>query len=75
MKNFRDLSIVQKAMVQIYKNKQTLPYLEREVQKLHKRLERTKIQADYVERQKIVLGDENARKQYWIHALDKEQGA
>jgi len=75
MKNFRDLSLVQKAMVQIYKNKQTLPYLEREVQKLHKRLDNTKIQADHVERQKIALGDENARKQYWINALDNEQGA
>lgn len=75
MKNFRDLSLVQKAMVQIYKNKQTLPYLEREVQKLHKRLDSTKVQANHVERQKTVLGDENARKQYWLNALDNQQGA
>lgn len=71
MKNFRDLSLVQKAMVQIYKNKQTLPYLEREVQKLHKRLDSTKIQSDHVARQTAVLGDEKARKQYWLNALDK----
>lgn len=70
MKKFADLSLVQKAMVQIYKNKQTLPYLEQEVQKLHKRLERTKVQADYVKSQP---GDEKARKAYWINALDKSK--
>ena len=73
MKNFRDLSLVQKAMVQIYKNKQTLPYLEQEVQKLHKRLDSTKIQSDHVARQTAVLGDETARKQYWINALDNSK--
>lgn len=66
---FKNLTLTQKAMVLGYRHGYVIPFLERQVQLLHKKRAKVAVQQKYMERQKELIGDEKARRAYWIARL------
>lgn len=69
---FKNLSLVQKAMVLVYKGGGTLPFLEKYVQEVAQDRKKMDVQQAYADAHKSLIGDEEQRRRYWIEQLTKE---
>lgn len=69
---FKNLSLIQKAMVLVYKSGGTLPFLETHVQEVARDRKKMDVQRAYSNAHKSLIGDEEQRRRYWITQLTKE---
>lgn len=66
MASFQNLSLVQKAMVLVYKHGGTLPFLEEHFQNNNAKEETQKI---FMQAQISLIGNEEERRRYWINKM------
>ena len=63
---FSQLSMVQKAMVLAYKNGHSIPFIEEHHRAQIEKKKKDALQKAFSQAHKTLIGDENARRRYWI---------
>lgn len=66
---YKNLSMVQKAMVSVYKNGGTLPFLEKYVQDVALERAKAETQKAYAQAHESLIGNEEQRRAYWIKKM------
>lgn len=69
MASFQNLSLVQKAMVFVYKHGGTLPFLEDYARIVAKERAKAETQRIFMQAQVSLIGNEEERRRYWINKM------